>query len=324
MEENTKSSFWPKFSFLSGLQILVLFVFLANFGPMVFQNLVEMVGSFGQKKILTFLLEIGSPDLSMVSGDGEITCSQVYANQIKKASLDDKIKIILIKINSPGGYAASSELIANEIALAREKKPVIAFVENLCASGAYWIASACNKIICPETALVGSIGVISSSYNLRSLAERFDVKPTILRAGKYKAVGHPFAPQIEPWEIKYREGIAMEIYKIFYQAVAKNRKLSVNDLANWADGKIFTGKKAFELGLVDQIGGMNEVETTIRELAGADGKIMFIKTPKPSRLSKLLGGGDDQCSVFSMTMPINLGSSKLSHSINHALPDFKA
>lgn len=292
---NGKKGWFSGWSFWSFVKAFFIFIIFINVLPMFLGGFRENIQSLGQKRTLVSMIEIGGGAQGSPF-DGMITSNDPYSSQINKAANDDSIKAIVLKIDSPGGVPAPCELIARDVARARAKKPVIAVVEHICASGSYWVASGCNKIICPETALIGSIGVISQSFNFRGLAERFDVKSTVVKAGKYKTIGHPFEKPNEGFEIEYRQDLAKQIYKIFASDVAKNRGLSTKEVSVWADGKIFTGQKAFELGLVDEIGGLPEAEEVLYEMFGREAKLFYVKAPKPSPLAKLLGS--DQSTFF--------------------------
>lgn len=291
-QENKKNGFFSGWTIWSFFKAFFIFIIIANVIPMFLGNFSEGLQDFGKKKIPVSLIEIGDCNGGGVAMAGLISSADPYSRQIRKAADNDQVKAIVLKINSGGGVPAPCELISRDVAMAREKKPVIAVVEHMCGSGAYWIASPCNKIICPETAIVGSIGALMASFNVRALAERFGVKPSIAKSGKYKAMGHPFEESVEPWQHEYKQAMAKEVYKIFATDVAKKRNLSLDDLGIWGEGRIFTGKKGLEIGLVDQIGGFPEAEELLKELTGKEGKIHYVKTQKPSPLAAFLGRGE--------------------------------
>lgn len=288
MEENNGSSLLSKLSFSNFFKVFLLFVVVVNVTPFLFEMIQEQIKEAQGGKINVGVIEIEGQMQGM--SEGMITQSASYVKQIRKAADDPKIKAILLKIDSPGGVPGSCELVASQLKVSSQKKPIIAMVENVCASGAYWIASECKKIVCPQSSLIGSIGVLSRNINVKGLAEKFNIKPTIIKAGKYKAIGNPLADEPQDWEIQYCKEITGQLYKVFTQEVAQNRGLDLKKADVWADGKVFSGLKAFELGLVDELGGIEKVEQIIKQETGLEGEIKMLQPPKPSPLAKFFGG----------------------------------
>jgi protease-4 len=290
--ENNSYSFWPAFSLWNIVKALFLVLLLVNLAPSAVKSVKQYLQKKAENSINVAVIEIGSESNNAIAKTlAPIVASHDYLEQIQAAAKDDSIKAILLKIDSPGGVAAPCELIAAEVAATRKNKPIIAVVENLCASGAYWVASQCTKIVAPQSALIGSIGVLSQNLNFKGLVTRWDIQPTTIKAGRYKAVGDPFGETPQPWETKYREDLVNEVYKIFASAVADGRGLPIEKHTVWADGKIFTGKKALELRLIDQLGGMKEALKIIKEATGHEGSIELIEKPKPTLFARLLDYG---------------------------------
>jgi len=161
------------------------------------------------------------------------------------------IKAIVIKIDCADAAPASSQTIFHDIRQLKKEypKPIIALVENMCLSGAYLIASACDYIIAPESALIGNIGHSFSAWPLQ---------------------------QIDPEKKNHFESIENETYQQLTKHVALSRKLSLTTTANWADGKFFTGTQALALGLINEIGSMCTVIKIIKEKSLTDGEIEWI------------------------------------------------
>lgn len=183
---------------------------------------------------------------------------------LKKAEEDESVKAVILRIDSPGGYAAASQEIAN--AIRKFKKPIVASVGNSAASGAYWIASACDLIVCNQSSSIGSIGVIITIPTFGELLKKLGVKYVVIYKGKYKDLGNP-SRDLTTEEKKLLEKHAEEIYKQFIEAVAVNRKMQVEKVKELATGEVFTGSEAIKLGLADKLGGFNDAVEEAKKLA---------------------------------------------------------
>jgi len=246
--------------------------------------------------------------VGVIMVNGDLADSEYYTKQLTKYFKDASIKAILLKIDSPGGAAGTGETIHNEIIALKNapeyhKKPVITLVENTCASGAYYIACASDYIIAPATALIGSIGATFPNIFFLHLHEflaqhKIGYKP--MYAGAYKNCIDPLA-DATPEQEAMLQSILNDSYDSFAQAIAKSRKLSLNAKDTWANGKIFTGRQAKDLGLIDEIGSAYNALKIIREKALIEGEIEWIKQPTPSAFSQFFSSGtpDDDSSLLS-------------------------
>ncbi|MCX8147084.1 MAG: signal peptide peptidase SppA, partial [Candidatus Woesearchaeota archaeon] len=201
------------------------------------------------------------------------------------AEKDSQIKAILLDINSPGGSAVATDEIAN--AIKRCNKTTVAVIRETGTSGAYWIASAADYVIANRMSVTGSIGVIGSYFELSGLLERYNITYERLVSGEYKDIGTPFK-ELTLEERKKLQGIIDEIHEDFINAIAENRNMSKEKIKEIATGEFFTGKKAKELGLVDELGGMDEAEKYIEKKLNITVKIR--KYEKPISFSDLLSG----------------------------------
>jgi len=173
-----------------------------------------------------------------------------------QAALDDpNIEAIVLQIDSPGGTVAGTKEFADFIAAA--DKPIVAYADGLMASAAYWIGSAADKVVAFDTSLVGSIGVIVAHHDYSAKLEKDGVKVTHIFAGKYKASGNGAEPLTEESTAIIQDRVDY-FYTLFVDAVAKQRNESVqNILNNVANGKVYIGQQAKDIGLVDEIGGLD-------------------------------------------------------------------
>ncbi len=198
---------------------------------------------------------------------------------LKSAAIDNNIRGIIIKINSPGGTVAMSQNIYNQILSIRKNKPVVVVFDDVAASGGYYIASAADRIIAQNGSLTGSIGVIFSFMDYHNLlADKLSVKPVVIKSGKYKDIGSGLRQMTEE-ERKLMQNIINDSYNQFIEAITVGRinrtdkysvqktELKKNVLTENADGRIFTGRQAYKLGFVDTIGDIDTAQNMIEKMA---------------------------------------------------------
>jgi signal peptide peptidase SppA len=170
----------------------------------------------------------------------------------------DRLRAVALSINSPGGTPTQSALVADRIrGLADLKRvPVLAFCEDIAASGGYWLACAADEIIAHPTSLVGSIGVVSRGFGLHGLLERFGVERRLYTAGANKARLDPFLPEQED-DVIWLHGMQAELHEMFREWVCARRgNVLATDQQDLFTGEVWTGRRAVELGLVDRLGTM--------------------------------------------------------------------
>ena len=262
----------------------------------------------GIRKQYTRLLEPHTK-VGVILINSDLTDSETYTKQLTRYFKDPSIKAILLRIDSPGGAAGTGESVYNEIISLKNdptyhKKPIVTLVENVCASGAYYIACASDYIVAPSTSLVGSIGASFSNIaflHLHEFLAQYKIGYKPIYAGAYKNCIDPMT-DITPENEALLKSILNDSYETFSQAVAKSRKLSLNAKDTWANGKIFTGKQAKDLGLIDENGSSYNAIKVIREKALIEGEIEWVKQPMPSPLTQFFTGNntpDDDTSLLS-------------------------
>jgi protease IV len=232
-------------------------------------------------------------DVGLLKLDGALYDSSYYLKKIEAFSKDDSIKGLIIKINSPGGMPGSAQAIFAELKKLKKRKPVIAVVENICASGAYYVATAADKIIANPSALVGSVGVILELPNVKDLLNSWKIKYSYIQSGKYKTAGSPLK-ETSGEETAYLQKLSDSTYAQFVKDVAESRNLSEKDFTKWADGKIFTGTQALELKLIDQLGTIQDGIDVIKKLAKIETEVKLIQPKKRTSLLKMLTASDDE------------------------------
>lgn len=231
-------------------------------------------------------------DVIVGSGSSEsifesATISTDVVELIEKANRNPNIRAIILEINSPGGSAVASEEIAN--AVKKTNKTTVAWVREVGASGAYWIASASDYIVANRASITGSIGVIASYLEFPGLLERYNVSYQRLVSGKYKDMGTPFRELTEEEKIIFQQTLDT-IRDYFVSEVAKNRNLNRKEVDKMANGLFYLGVQAKELGLVDELGGKDEVIGYIEKKEGIKAEVVEYKKEKTlfDVLSKVL------------------------------------
>lgn len=245
--------------------------------------------------------------VGLIELNGVLTDSGPISSQLTKFFKDSNIKTIVLKIDCAGSAAGTGYALYHEISILKEifHKPVIALVENVCASGGYWIACAADHIIAPPTALIGSIGVtFQYLFEFPKLLEQYNITYHSIVAGNYKATGDPFKAMTAD-EQNLLQAVINDSYEQFTQSVAHARQLPIDTIDTWANGKIFTGHQAKELGLIDQLGSLQDAITIIKEKTLVVGDIAWIKPPTSRGLLNYLFDSSERDNDFSMSAFIN-------------------
>jgi len=186
---------------------------------------------------------------------------------LRKAEDDALVKAVVLRIESPGGSAAASQEIANEILRFKEEtgKPVVVSMGDMAASGGYYISAYADIIVANPATLTGSIGVISQLIYIEGLLEKLGLEIEIIKAGEHKDMGvRPLTDE----ERQIMQDITDELYEQFVETVADGRNLSPATVRNLATGQLYTGGQALKLGLVDELGGLDKAIEVAAELAG--------------------------------------------------------
>ncbi len=216
-----------------------------------------------------------------------IATSEDITKSLTDADGDEGVKAIVMRINSPGGSpAAAEEIVA---AMKKIKKPVVVSMGDVAASAAYYISAPADKIIANPDTITGSIGVIWEFQNRSAFYEKDGTSFYISKSGELKDMGGDWRG-LSDEEKRYADQTIEEAYGRFVKEVAQDRNLSLSKVKDLADGRVYTGAKARELGLVDDFGSLDDAIETAAKLAGIEGKPEVTYTNRPS-LSQLLFGG---------------------------------
>ncbi len=206
-----------------------------------------------------------------------ILSSEKFIKELRKVEKTEGIKAIVLRINSPGGAIGASQEIFMEIKKFKERTGIkfVCSIENIGASGAYYVSLACDRVIALPGSIVGSIGVISVFFTVEELLKTAKIKTYIVKSGKFKDTGSPFREPSED-DIKYIRDVVMKLYREFKEDVVRRRPSLKGKIDSVADGRIFTGKEAVSLGLIDQIGTFSDAITIAKKIAGIEGEPQII------------------------------------------------
>jgi protease IV len=248
--------------------------------------------------------------IAVVDLEGVIMTPKDVVEQLKKYADDGSIKAIVLHVNSPGGGAAASEEIYREVLRIRDKKKkvIVASIETVGASGAYYVSSATNKIFADEASIVGSIGVIAQWLNYEELLKWAKLKDITIKAGEFKDTGSPTRP-MTPAERAYLQSIIDNMHTQFIHSVATGRHMKDDDVRALADGKVWTGEQALPLKLVDQIGDFRAALEDTAKSVGIRGEPTVVRPEKERKsvLDLLFGDISEYLPSRAKVMETNVG-----------------
>jgi protease-4 len=225
--------------------------------------------------------------IAVVDIKGVITSSRDIVEQIDTFKVDDDVKAIILRINSPGGGVGPSQEIYREVLSAKEKKKVVASMESVAASGGYYVACASDLIVANPGTITGSIGVVMEFSNVEDLLKKIGLQSYVIKSGKHKDIGSPLR-KMTPEERSILQGVIDSVHNQFIRAVAKGRDMKEEKVRQIADGRIFSGEQAKELGLVDRLGSLQDAIEIAAELIGVEGEPVVIYPRKKLSLYELL------------------------------------
>lgn len=262
----------------------------------IFASMVKSVSSSDSSATGTF----GTDSIAVIDINGVITDADKIDKQLEKYGADSNVKAIVLHINSPGGGAAASQEIYHEVLRVRQEKHkrIVASIESVGASGAYYIASACDKIYANQASVVGSIGVIIEWTNYGELLKWAKLKNVTITKGELKDAGDP-SRDLTPKEQAYFQGLVDNMYSQFVHDVATGRKTDDGKILPLATGQVWTGQEALPLGLIDAEGGYRVALLDTAKAVGISGEPKVVKPSKDKHgLLGMLTSDDDADSLF--------------------------
>ncbi len=199
---------------------------------------------------------IDKPEASIFSGKSGSSAACIKA--LRKAAKDEKVKAVLIRMNTPGGTVSTSQEITDAVAAVKAAgKPIYVSMSDLSASGGYYVASAADKIFALPGTITGSIGVIMNLMNFKTLGDKVGIASVVIKSGPFKDIASPYRAMTED-ERNILQAMIADSYDQFISAVAKGRRMKIEDVKRLADGRIYTGRQAKKNGLIDQLGGYDD------------------------------------------------------------------
>jgi len=225
--------------------------------------------------------------IAVVEVRGVITESSGIIEEIHQYQEDEGVKAIILRIDSPGGGVGPSQEIYREISKVKIKKKVITSMGSVAASGGYYIACASDRIVANPGTITGSIGVLMEFTNIEELFKKIGIKGVVLKSGEHKDIGSPFR-EMTPDEKKIVQDVIDNVHQQFIEAVVKGRKMDREKVVQIADGRILTGEQAKQLGLVDEMGNLQDAIDMTAKMVGIVGKPNVLYTKKKFSLWNLL------------------------------------
>jgi protease-4 len=220
--------------------------------------------------------------VAVVDVQGEIFYDRWKLNEIKSHRDNDKIKAVVLFINSPGGGVAASQALHRAVLDLRLQKPVVAYMASVAASGGYYVACAADSIVAMEGTMTGSIGVIASFLRTEDLYHKIGLDVTVIKSGRYKDVGSPYRKMTES-EKAYLGGLLDQVYRQFLLAVSETRGIPLDEVSDLAEGRLYTGEEAVDVGLVDYVGSYEDAIRMAARMGGIEGEPNIVR--KRRRLS---------------------------------------
>ncbi len=230
--------------------------------------------------------------IAVIKITGPIFSSDDVLKELSEISKNKNVKGLIVRLDSPGGAVAPSQEIYTELKKVSAKIPVLASMGTVAASGAYYIAMGATHIMANEGTITGSIGVIMESVGINRVAEKLLIENRTIKSGKYKDVGNPLRDMNDEERV-YLQTFTDDMYDQFTEAVAVGRKLPLEQVRELAQGKIYTGRQALKVGLIDEIGNLNDALMKIKQLAKLpdDAKVHWPKEESP--FDKFMNGDVD-------------------------------
>lgn len=238
--------------------------------------------------------------IGVVTVEGLISDSLEITKQLDDFAKDDSIVAVVLRIDSPGGGVAASQEIYDAVVELKKTKKVVASMGSIAASGGLLVACAADKIVANPGTITGSVSAIMQFANIEELLKKVGVKSSVVKSGKYKDIGSPFREMTSDEKLIVQD-LVDDIYNQFIDVIVKDRKLPREKVVELADGRVFSGRKAKELGLVDDLGDMASAARLASKLSGRDGKydLVYPQKKKNSVFDYLI---EDAASKFSSAL----------------------
>lgn len=249
-----------------GILVLVFFLFLVA---------IAVIASFQSGSFRSYPIRV-------VKIEGGIFGSEETLKEMEEIIENDEIKAVVLRIDSPGGEVASSQEIYEEVLKLKKNKKVIVSMGTVAASGGYYIACAAHKIVASRGTITGSIGVIMESFGLQNLMQKLAVENRTIKSGHFKDTGSPFRDMTDEEKVYFQQ-LSDDMYRQFLTAVSTTRNIPMEKMESIAQGKIYSGEQAKELGLIDAFGNLYDAIDLAKAEANLpkDSKVEWPHEPTP-------------------------------------------
>ncbi|MCX7982788.1 MAG: signal peptide peptidase SppA [Syntrophales bacterium] len=236
--------------------------------------------------LLAFLVggrtAVTAGNVGVITVEGILADSQDVLDQIKYFEKEERLKAIVVRVNTPGGGVVPSEEIYGALKELRKKKRVVASMGSIAASGGYLVACGAEKILASPGTITGSISALMHFANIEDLLKKVGVKSQVIKSGKYKDMGSPMR-EMTSEEKELLQFVVDDIYDHFLDIIVQERKISKEKLKEIADGRIFTGRQAKMVGLVDELGGLEEAIKLAARLANVKDTPEAVYAPRKKK-----------------------------------------
>ena len=251
---------------------------------------------------------VSTDKVALIKVEGLILDSEDVIEQLKKYSKNTSVKAIVLRIDSPGGAVVPSQEIYEEVTKIRRRKAqkVVTSMGSVAASGGYYIAAASDRIVANPGTLTGSIGVIMEFASVEELVKKIGIKSEVIKSGEKKDVGN-FMRTMTDDERQYLQKVLHDVHEQFVDAVSQGRNKKKEDVWAIADGSVFTGRQAKEMGLVDELGDLEDAIKLAGRLGNIEGEPKVITEEKKYSVWDLIRG-EDMSSLFQGILHKNLQS----------------
>jgi len=248
---------------------------------------------------------LGGDRVALVAIEGLIADSRAVVDQLEKYRTQTSVKALVVRIDSPGGGVAPSQEIYGGILKFRQKsgKPVVASMGRVAASGGYYVAAAADRIVANPGTITGSIGVIMQLPNVSGLLQKVGISTTVIKSGEFKDLGGAVR-DLTPAERQVLQDLLDDVHGQFIDAVAAGRRMDRAKVLPLADGRVFSGRSAREVGLVDELGDLRDAIARAATLAGLPETVPVIQERRRSLWDLVWGAGGGADRALGLPMPI--------------------
>jgi protease-4 len=240
---------------------------------------------------------ISADSVGVVRLEGMVWDARPVLERLERLAKDSKVKAIVLRIDTPGGGVGPTQEIFEAVKRWKKKKKIVASLGSMATSGGYYIACAADKIFANPGTITGSIGVVIYFANMEKLMKKLGVEGQVIKSGAFKDIGSPHRGLTQR-EMEMVQEVVDDVHMQFMEAVSRNREIPIEELKKIADGRIFTGRQARELGLVDELGSLSDAINEAARMVGIRGEPTVVDQPRRFSLFELFTGRSSNRSLL--------------------------